>query len=73
MNTNMKQDPLKTHIFDLMRRYNRLGDLLAEITGVPLDTDVLADPVKLAEVKMMLAEMNKVRAELDVVLGAKSQ
>ncbi len=71
MNTNMKQDPRTAHIINLMRRYNRLGELLAEITGEPYDEVSLADPVKLAEVKMMLAEMNKVRAELDVVLGAR--
>ena len=68
----MSDDPRKARIIELMKRYNQIGELLND-DGEPYDEESLSDPAKLAQAKVLLAEMDKVRAEFDGLLGAKPQ
>lgn len=59
-----KSDDRKAKIFALMRRYNQIGSLL------PAEDDFDPhDAVALAETKVILAELEKVRAELEAMMG----
>jgi len=68
----MKDDPRKARIIEVMIRYNQLGELLNN-DGEPHDEESLSDPVKLAEAKVLIAEMEKVEAEFYGLLDAKPQ
>jgi hypothetical protein len=54
-------DNLNNEITALMARYNKLGRLLDD----ELDTD---DPAQVAEAKIILDEMEKVKAEIDAAI-----
>jgi hypothetical protein len=56
-------DQRKTKLIALVERYCALGRLLPSVEDI--DTD---DDVELAEVKMVLAEMNRTKSEMDVLL-----
>jgi hypothetical protein len=56
-----KRPPEMERMFELMRRFNQLGGLL------PKEEDALTD---VEETKLVLAEMKKVRAEIDAILDA---
>ena len=56
-------DDRKAKFFALMRRFNQLGCLLPALGD--LDAD---DMAAIAEAEMVIAEMNKTRAEMDAVL-----
>jgi hypothetical protein len=57
-------DKRKAKFFALMARYNQIGALLPD----PDDFDP-HDAAALSEAKVILAEMEKVKAELDEMLG----
>jgi hypothetical protein len=62
-----KSDERKARIFALMERYNQVGSLLPEEEDLDLTS-----AVAVAEAKIILAEMAKVKAELDEALGLPS-
>jgi hypothetical protein len=62
-----KSDDRKAKIFALMQRYNRVGSLLPEEEDLDLTS-----AAAVAEAKIILAEMAKVKAELDEMLGLPS-
>jgi hypothetical protein len=57
-------DKRKAESFALMKRHNEIGALLPDAD----DFDP-TDAAALAEVRMILAEMKKVKAELDAMMG----
>ena len=56
-------DQCRTQFIELMARYCQLGRLLPTIEDI--DTD---DDAQLAEVKTVLAEMAKTKAQIDALL-----
>jgi hypothetical protein len=54
----------KARIFALMQRYNQIGCLLPDEENLDL-----TNAAAVAEAKLVLAEMAKVKAELDEMLG----
>ena len=59
----MDTDQRKTKFIALMERYCALGRLLPAAEDI--DTD---DDAELAEVKLVLAEMNRTKSEMDALL-----
>ena len=59
-----KSDGRKARIFALMQRYNQIGCLLPDEENLDL-----TNAAAVAEAKLVLAEMAKVKAELDEMLG----
>jgi hypothetical protein len=59
----MNEGERKANFFALMERYCELGRLLP--TEADLNTD---DAVAVAEAKVVLAEMNKTKSEMEVLL-----
>ena len=59
----MQDDPRRARLFALMERYNQIG------LRLPQDEDVLDDAGARTDAKVLLAEMDKVKAELDALLG----
>jgi hypothetical protein len=57
-------DERKAQFFALAKRFNQLGSLLPDPDD--LDTD---DVAAMAEAQMVIAEMNKTRAEMDRLLN----
>jgi hypothetical protein len=60
-------DQRKTKLIALVERYCALGRLLPSVEDI--DTD---DDVELAEVKMVLAEMNRTKSEMDALLEVRA-
>jgi len=58
--------PAPPEFIALMLRFNQLGRLLPP--GKEEQTEAVADPARRAEIKIVLAEMRKVRAEIDAFL-----
>jgi hypothetical protein len=63
----MKPDDRKARIFSLIQRFNRVGCLLPEEEN--LDP---TNAAQVAEAKIILREMEKVKAEPDEMLGLPS-
>jgi hypothetical protein len=61
----MSETDRRAQVFALMARYNQLGRLLPE----PDDLEN-GDAAAVSEAKVILAEMNETRAEIDALLGA---
>jgi hypothetical protein len=59
-----KSDDRKAKIFALMKRYNQIGALLPEEEDLDL-----TNAAAVAEAKLVLAEMAKVKAELEAMMG----
>lgn len=60
----MNPDDRKAKFFALVKRYNQVGSLLPEEEYLDL-----TNAAAVAEAKLVLAEMAKVKAELDEMLG----
>ena len=58
-----KSERRMAKFFALVKRYNQIGALLP--LEADLDTD---DAAQVAEVRMILAEMNKTKAQMDALL-----
>ncbi len=56
--------PMPTELKNLILRYNQIGCLLSE------EKVLSGDPVAIAEQRLVLAEMHKVKAEIDAFLDA---
>ena len=60
----MKSDDRKAKFFALVKRYSQVGSLLPEEEDLDL-----TNAAAVAEAKMILAEMEKMKAELEAMLG----
>jgi hypothetical protein len=61
-------DKLKVQFITLVERYCQLGRLLPAFDDIDID-----DIAELAEIKTVLAEMTKTKAEIDNVLRASAE
>jgi acyl-coenzyme A synthetase/AMP-(fatty) acid ligase len=59
--------PAPPEFIALMLRFNELGRLLPQ--GGEAQAEAVADRAKRAELKLVIAEMRKVRAEIDAFLN----